>query len=99
MVVEFYLREGYRLLHQRLKTPYAEIDLVFKSSSGHVILVEVKAVTAKIFYGARLSLKQRQRLRRAFEWYCYKTQSPIEFHLVFVDQKEKIQIYKNCVLS
>jgi Holliday junction resolvase-like predicted endonuclease len=64
------------LLHHRLKTPYAEVDLLFARSDGRLNLVEVKSFNSSI-YGdfwadSLLPLKQSMRLKRAHHWLSEK---------------------------
>jgi len=60
---------GYRVLHRRLRTPAAEVDLVCRRGST-LVVVEVKrrGADAWVEAGASLGPTQRERLGRAAEW-------------------------------
>ena len=64
-VKKFFEAKGFELIHQRFKTPFAEIDLIFKSSSGNLLIVEVKSLSNQNFLEFRISESQKTRLRRA----------------------------------
>jgi len=61
---------GWECLAQNLRTPYAEVDLVFQNPQGLLILVEVKARQLGDWNAAEDCLRRRQRLRlfHAAEW-------------------------------
>jgi putative endonuclease len=60
---------GYRVLHRRLRTPAAEVDLVCRRGRT-LVLVEVKrrAAGSWVEAGASLAPGQRARLGRAADW-------------------------------
>jgi putative endonuclease len=60
---------GYRVLHRRLRTPAAEVDLVCRRGRT-LVLVEVKrrGAGAWVEAGEALGPGQRARLARAAEW-------------------------------
>ncbi len=56
--------KGYRILARRARTPYGEVDLV-AWRGGALVIVEVKARAASRAGLEAVSLRQRDRLRRA----------------------------------
>lgn len=62
------LLKGYSILERRYKTPVGEIDII--ASRGNVtIFCEVKAREDYIKAAESISLKQRERISRAAEYY------------------------------
>jgi putative endonuclease len=60
------MAKGYRILAQRCRTPYGEIDLIAARGSG-IIFVEVKRRATRQEAEAALSPRQAQRMARAAE--------------------------------
>jgi putative endonuclease len=89
-----YRRKNYRLLHQRLKTPFAEVDLVLRSPRGELTLVEVKSVTSFDFLHVRLTGRQKFRLRRALIWSLEKDPTA-RLELAVVSQQGDVLIFKD----
>ncbi|MGE3756768.1 MAG: YraN family protein [Pseudobdellovibrionaceae bacterium] len=71
----------WKLAAQRVRTPFAEIDLVFRTSYGFA-LVEVKTLWDKNWVLHRLSMNQARRLKNALMWFSEKR--PTSLHLAFV---------------
>lgn len=92
--LQFYLRLGFQLKAQRLKTKYAEIDLVFVSPQKHLILVEVKSKTRAGFEAFRVSKNQKDRLRRAHEHFSSKWPH-VESHLAIVSQDGLVEVHRD----
>jgi putative endonuclease len=70
-VAEQLLAAGWQLLARKLRTPYAEVDLLAIHPEGkHLVVVEVKARHALSWGEARETLRPRQhaRLARALEY-------------------------------
>ena len=61
---------GWEPLAKNLRTPYAEVDLVFTNLNAELVVVEVKACQFGSWLGDedRLGPRQRLRLFRAAEW-------------------------------
>lgn len=59
------LKKNFKLLFWRLKTPFAEVDLIFRDLEGRLCVVEVKTSLHEPFAEHRVSFKQRARLSRA----------------------------------
>ncbi|HWU44027.1 MAG TPA: YraN family protein [Bdellovibrio sp.] len=95
LVLSHYQNKNYRLLHQRVKTPFAEIDLLFRTPSGNLLVVEVKAANLSSFYGTRVSWKQKNRLLRAANFLNAQTQCLVEIHWAFVNDRRQITIFED----
>ena len=92
LVAQYFIQKGLTLLAQRRKIAKVEVDLVFESKPGQVIICEVKSVSSwEGFVQTRISFKQRQRLERVVE---YLNASGCEATLIFalVDHQNKIEI-------
>lgn len=76
----------FKLLHQRLRTPFAEVDLVFQMSPREVLMVEVKALRSFDFLPQRISTKQKQRIFRARTYYQEKFRSLVVLNWAFVNE-------------
>ena len=63
--LQYYLNQNYILLKKRWRSPFAEIDLVLRSSEGILTLVEVKSLINPDFLHVRLTQVQIRRLRKA----------------------------------
>jgi Holliday junction resolvase-like predicted endonuclease len=68
---------GWQRLAQNLRTPYAEVDLVFLTPKEDLVVVEVKARQLGSWLNEEDSLGRRQRLRlfRAAEWLLQRQDS------------------------
>ncbi len=66
-VEKLFLENGFRLFSKRLKTPFAEVDLVF-TKNHKAYLVEVKSLGQLDFSLVRISKTQKERLLRARIW-------------------------------
>jgi putative endonuclease len=89
-----YQRHGYRLCGQRWRTPFAEIDLCFHSPEGGWVMVEVKSSPSLEYTAQRVSVRQKNRLKRAFLW-AIENWGPGEFHLAVVTAKAENATCKN----
>ncbi len=61
------MRLGFELFSNRLRTPFAEVDLVF-TKNKKVYLIEVKSLGCLDFSLVRISKIQKARLLRARLW-------------------------------
>lgn len=94
-VIEFYQSNCFELLGQRVKTPFAEVDLLFRAPEGHVLLVEVKTANIQDFHLYRISLKQRKRLLRALLFLAEKFEALVEAHWAFVTKEGEVTIIED----
>jgi Holliday junction resolvase-like predicted endonuclease len=87
---------GYQLAARRLKTPFSEIDLVMRTpanqGSHELVWIEVKSLTKNHWSGHRVSSRQLQRLRRAFQWAIHRKMKVAAFHLAFVRANGQIEV-------
>ncbi len=49
----------------RVRTPFAEVDILFLSSKGQIVLLEVKSLSKWAWIETRLTQKQLNRIKRA----------------------------------
>ena len=80
------------MLEQRKKTPFGEVDLLFRSATGSLQIVEVKSIGDLGIVEARLSSKQRRRLGHVAEFFM-QHHSEVELWLAFVDTRNKVQTF------
>lgn len=66
-VEKYFLEKGFTLFSKRLKTPFAEVDLVF-IKNRKTYLIEVKSLGQLDFSLVRISKAQKERLLRARIW-------------------------------
>ena len=92
-VIEFCKKQSYQLLAQRLKTPYAEVDLLFRHPhQRQLLLVEVKSLSSWDFIHFRLSKKQKQRLLRAHQYLYEQHEMEVVFNWAFVTPEGEITL-------
>ena len=56
------------LISHRMRSPYAEVDLLFETAAGDFILIEVKSVDRDLWGWPPLTTGQCMRLERARFW-------------------------------
>jgi Holliday junction resolvase-like predicted endonuclease len=87
----YFEKKGYELLRHRWRTPFAEVDLVFRHKvSRHILLVEVKKNSYLDFREKILSKRQKTRLGRVVQWLSEKNKK-VELRLVVIDEKGEIE--------
>lgn len=91
-VQNYYLKKGYEVLGQRIKTPYAEVDLILKTPQGHALMVEVKTTNLCEFQNYRISRNQKCRLLRALQFLSDKLETLVEVHWAFVTKEGEVTI-------
>lgn len=94
-VLNFYHHKGYQVLAQRLKTPFAEVDLLFRSPEGHILMVEVKTANLAIYQAHRISWKQKARLMRALQFLAARFETLVEVHWAFVTKDGVVTIIED----
>ncbi|HEX7675807.1 MAG TPA: YraN family protein [Bdellovibrio sp.] len=97
IVIDFYLKKNFVLLKQRIKTPFAEVDLLFKSPHGHLLMVEVKSANLSSFYFSRISKRQKDRLVRATTFLASHFNCLVEMHWAYVDQNHKVTVLDDII--
>lgn len=80
---------------QRVKTPFAEVDLLFRTPENHVLMVEVKTNNVLAFQNHRISYRQKTRLIRALQFLAEKLDSLVEVHWAFVTKEGKVTIIED----
>lgn len=94
-VIQFYQQLGFELLSQRVKTPFAEVDLLFRSPEGHVLMVEVKTANTPDFQPYRIAARQKKRLLRALIFLAEKLDSLVEVHWAFVTKNGEVTVIED----
>lgn len=88
----FYQKKSYSLIEQRVKTPYAELDLLFRTPEGHLLIVEVKTANLSSFYNYKVTPRQKIRLLRAVQFLAERFATLVEIHWAFVTKEGEITI-------
>lgn len=94
-VLNYYHQKGYQILAQRLKTPFAEVDLLFRSPEGHILMVEVKTANLQTYQVHRISWKQKARLIRALQFLAARFEALVEVHWAFVTKDGAVTIIED----
>lgn len=95
IVKVYYLHRGYALLGQRIKTPFAEVDLLFKTSDAHILMVEVKSVNLADFQFYRVSRRQKERQVRAMQYLIETMGTLVEVHWAFVTKTGELTVIED----
>lgn len=77
-----------KILGHRIKTPFAEIDILFRSSKGVIVLLEVKSLSKWIWLESRVTKKQSDRLKRATIYLENKLNEPVQICMAYVIQNK-----------
>lgn len=86
-VADHFKASGYRWIHHRLKTPFAEVDLLFEGVD-HFLMVEVKSCSSLQFAIGKLRGRQKQRLQRAYLHLTEVLPKPLRYCVVLVVHDE-----------
>lgn len=89
-VIKYLENFGWKVLFQRLKAPYGEIDLVFEKE-GIVLLTEVKSLSNQWRVFERISNSQLRKLKLNFIFFSNKYPQEEFKLLVAWVMKEKIK--------
>jgi Holliday junction resolvase-like predicted endonuclease len=100
-VQKYFESKGYECVFKRLKTPFAEVDLVM-SLHHEKILIEVKSLRSELDPITAVSYAQKKRLERAF-YFLLNRPSPFKqetwrAHLALVDEKGKVQVIEDFLI-
>lgn len=97
-VKKFLCQRGFVCEYENLKTPWAQVDLVF-STAEKMILLEVKSLSRHFPMEDRVSRIQKNRLRRASLWLYEKQKNsesrkkPVEIFYAYVfEHQRKLKI-------
>lgn len=94
-VRKYYETRSYECLAERVKTPFAEVDLLFKTPLGNLLMVEVKTANQAEFYTYRITTKQKARLLRALQFLTERYGLLVEIHWAFVTKEGEITIIED----
>nr|BFD59739.1 hypothetical protein CKG001_18460 [Bdellovibrio sp. CKG001]BFD63103.1 hypothetical protein BdHM001_17840 [Bdellovibrio sp. HM001] len=78
-----------------MKTPFAEVDLLFRAPQGHLLMVEVKTTNLMDFQPFRVSQKQKARLLRAMQFLAARWDVLVEIHWAFVTKEGEITVFED----
>lgn len=92
LVLKYYQKNNYTLVHRRWKTAFAEVDLLLLNPENRYVMVEVKSLHSTDFLPHRLSWKQKARLQKVIESFSSKNLS-ICFHLAVVNKVDQVLIF------
>ncbi len=95
IVIDYYQSRNFLLLKQRMKTPFAEVDLLFRAPQGHLLMVEVKSVNLSSFYLTRVSKRQKNRLEKAVIFLSNRFNILVEIHWAFVGLDDEVIIFED----
>lgn len=65
LVAEDLINRKCKILKQRFRTPFAEVDLIVRNQKNQIVLVEVKTLSRWEWVENRITQKQTVRLKRA----------------------------------
>lgn len=85
----------YKLIGQNIRTPLAEVDLVFQKSPGVLLAIEVKTLSSFDFLPYRIKRRQKQRLFRACEFLREKYAQDVELNWAFVTEDGEILVIED----
>ncbi len=92
IVIKFFRQKSYKLFCHRWRTKSFEVDLIFEKQDffcKKLIICEVKTLSTPDFFSQRVSLKQKQRLQKAYEFFLKKYPThEVRFFYAFVDSKK-----------
>ena len=80
------------MIEQRVKTPFAELDLLFRTPEGHLLIDEVKTANLASFYNFKVTPRQKIRLLRAVQFLAERFSTLVEIHWAFVTKDGEITI-------
>ncbi|UOF01922.1 hypothetical protein MNR06_03005 [Bdellovibrio reynosensis] len=78
-----------------MKTPFAEVDLLFRTPDNHVLMVEVKTNNISAFQNFRIGKRQKNRLVRALQFLSDRLDSLVEVHWAFVTKEGKVTVIED----
>ncbi len=90
LVLKFLIQKKFKLVEQRYKTPFGEVDLLLDSPKNHLVMIEVKSLSSWDRLLHRLSAKQRQRLHRSRQFLENKYRRLVVLKVAYVGPKNEI---------
>ena len=96
LVHKYFKQQKYKLIKHRYKCPFTEIDLIFLSPKGRLLLVEVKTLNSmKNWPFFLISPNQIKRLRRGYVYFQSRSKVPVDFYLALVLRSDEIKIVED----
>jgi Holliday junction resolvase-like predicted endonuclease len=95
LVEEHFIQKKYILVTKNIKIFSIEVDLLFLSPAGELVIVEVKSVGDEVAWRNLVSEKQKLRLKRVFDHLISTSPRPIRAHLAAVNHSKDIHIHED----
>ncbi len=76
------------IIGHRIKTPFAEVDILFRSSKGALVLLEVKSLSKWVWLESRVTKKQSDRLKRAAAYIENRYNESVQICMAYVIQNK-----------
>ncbi len=89
-VKEYLLKNNFKLIEQRYRTPFGEVDLLLQSPKGPFVLIEVKTISDWQRLLWRIDHRQKQRLKRACSFIENKYKKLVILKVAYIDRFNKI---------
>lgn len=94
LVIQHFQEKGFIFVVNNLSTYHAEVDLLFLSTEGELVLVEVKTViNDDLHFRPIVGLDQCRRLKKVFESLLAHSKRPVRLHLAAVNQFDQVTIF------
>ena len=93
LVYQKFLKLGLKFLGHQIKTPMAEIDLLFCENS-RAIAIEVKSNSHSAFLYSRVGTRQKSKLRAA-RLFLERDYSEVQMLLAVVSHDASIELFEN----
>ena len=93
LVYQNFLKKGLKFLGHQIKTPMAEIDLLFCVKTS-AIAIEVKSNSHSAFLNTRVRHRQRTKLRAA-RLFLERDYSEVQMLLAVVSHDASIELFEN----
>ncbi len=87
-VIQNLIQKKATIIYHRAQTPFAEIDILFRSAKGRLVLLEVKTLSNWIWIETRLTKKQTVRLKKAALYFENKMKESVQICVAFVIQNK-----------
>ncbi len=79
-VRQLFLNRGFHLIGQRIRTPFSEVDFLFRQH-GRYLMLEVKSADRFSY----VSPRQMRALKLSFHYFLNKYNAPLRAHLALVE--------------
>jgi Holliday junction resolvase-like predicted endonuclease len=95
VVARYFKSKNFVILKSRLRTAYAEIDLIVESRDHEIWILEIKTLSHFDFLNVRISRKQKERLKRAHLFIQSRTSKPVRLALAYVDARGDVLLFED----